>query len=386
MKRLILLGGGHSQLAVLERFARERLTDCEAVLVSPARHAVYSGRVPGWIAGGYRFEDCHIDLQPLAQAAGARRIEARAVALDPDARCVTLDDGRTLDYDLLSIDVGSTAATEGIAGAERAIALRPIETLPAKLEAFDAGIREGRIRRIAMAGAGTAGVEVLCTLLHRAAVMHGTLPEALLVTDSGGLLPGHGDCARELASRELARRGVAMRFDLELREITPGGLVLADLRRPAAPPVRIAADAVILATGAAPHVWLAASALVRDDRGFVAVDARLRSVSHPEVFAAGDCATALANPRPKSGVHAVRQGPVLAANLAAALTGGALRDFVCPDRALAILNLGDGRAIASWRRFAARGRWVWRWKDWLDRGFVERYRRGDAQGQGTRTQ
>ena len=153
MKRLVLLGGGHSQLAVLERLAREPAADCEVVLVSPARHAVYSGMVPGWIAGGYRFADCCIDLLPLAQAAGARRVEARAVALDPDERRLTLDDGSALDYDLLSIDVGSAAATDGIKGTGLAIALRPIEALPAKLDAFDEGVRTGRIRRLAVAGA-----------------------------------------------------------------------------------------------------------------------------------------------------------------------------------------------------------------------------------------
>ena len=375
MKRLVLLGGGHSQLAVLAGLARDPVAGTEVVLVSPARHAVYSGMVPGWIAGEYRFEDCRIDLQPLAQAAGVRRIEARAVALDPDERRLHLDDGSTLDYDLLSIDVGSTAATEGIAGSEHAIALRPIEALPGKLDAFDAGIRKGRIRQIAVAGAGAAGVEVLFTLLHRAATKFGTVLDSVLVADTGGLLPGHGERAQRLAGRELDLRGVVMRFDLALREVGPEGLVLSNLRRPAGLPVRIAADAVILATGAAPHAWLSASALVRDDRGFVAVDARLRSVSHPEVFASGDCATLLANPRPKSGVYAVRQGPVLAANLMAALNGGELSDFSCPDRALAILNLGDGRAIASWRRFAVLGSWVWLWKDRLDRGFIERYRR-----------
>ena len=376
MKRLVLLGGGHSQLAVLARLARDPVAGTEVVLVSPARHAVYSGMVPGWIAGGYRFEDCRIDLQPLAQAAGARRIEARAVALDPDERRLNLDDGSTLDYDLLSIDVGSTAATEGIKGAAQAIALRPIEALPDKLDAFDTGVRAGRIRQIAVAGAGAAGVEVLFTLLHRAATKLGTVLDAVLVADTGGLLPGHGERAQRLTGGELARRGVVMRFDLVLREVGPEGLVLSDLRRPAALPVRIAADAVILATGAAPHPWLSASALVRDDRGFVAVDARLRSVSHPEVFASGDCATLLDDPRPKSGVYAVRQGPLLAANLMAVLNGGEVREFSYPERALAILNLGDGRAIASWRRFAVQGGWVWHWKDRLDRGFIERYRRG----------
>ena len=369
MKRLVLLGGGHSQCAVLAHFARERNAGAEIVLVSPARHAVYSGRVPGWIAGDYTFGECRIDLQPLADLAGARRIEARAAALDADARRILLEDGSAIDYDLLSVDVGSAAAAGGIAGTGSAIALRPIEALPEKLEEFDAGVLGGRIRRIAVVGAGAAGLEIVFTLMHRSAVLLHKLLETTLVGDAAGLLPGHGPSARRLAERELARRGIALRTGVPVRLLDAHGLLLADANR-------IVADTVILATGAAPQAWLAASQLARDTRGFIAVDETLRSISHPEVFGSGDCATQIADPKPRSGVYAVRQGPVLAASLAAVLRGGEAMPFRCPPRALAIFNLGGRRAIASWQKYAAEGRWVWLWKDRLDRRFVESYRRG----------
>lgn len=368
LKRLVLLGGGHSQCAVLARFAREPAAQAEIVLVSPARHAVYSGMVPGWIAGEYAFEECRIDLQALAARAGVRCVEARAVALDADARRIVLDDGGAIDYDLLSIDIGSAAAVGDIAGAQHAIVLRPIEALPPALEAFDTGVREGAIRGMAVVGAGAAGTEVLLTLMHRAAVRLGTPIEAVLVGDARGLLPGHGGRARALVARELARRGAMLRTGAAVRAIGEGGIVLDDADR-------IAADAVILAAGAAPHPWLAASTLARDRRGFMEVDAMLRSTSHPEVFGSGDCATQIGNPGPKSGVFAVRQGPVLAASLASVLRGGGAQAFQCSPAALAIFNLGGGRAIASWKSLAVEGRWVWRWKDRLDRRFVAGYRR-----------
>ena len=142
---------------------------------------------------------------------------------------------------------------------------------------------------------------------------------------------------------------------------------------------RLPCDAVLLALGAAAPRWLAGSGLALDERGFVATGPTLQSVSHPEVFAAGDVATRTDAPHPKSGVHAVRAGPPLAANLRRWLMGEALRVHTPQARTLYLLSCGERRAIASWGGWSAEGRWVWRWKDHIDRAFVARYtRRPDA--------
>ena len=101
-------------------------------------------------------------------------------------------------------------------------------------------------------------------------------------------------------------------------------------------------------------------------------------MSHPEVFAAGDVATRQDAPHPKSGVYAVRAGPPLAANLRALCAGAALQPYTPQKRTLYLLSLGEKRAIASWGRWSAEGRWVWRWKDHIDRGFIAPLRGSDG--------
>jgi selenide,water dikinase len=135
----------------------------------------------------------------------------------------------------------------------------------------------------------------------------------------------------------------------------------------------IASDATMWATAAAAPAWFAGTGLALDARGFISTGESLASLSHPEIFAAGDCGTIKGFSYPKSGVYAVREGPVLAGNLAGTLDGKPIRNYRPQRLALALISRGDRYAIASYGRLALEGSWVWRWKDYIDRKFVRRY-------------
>jgi NADH dehydrogenase FAD-containing subunit len=138
---------------------------------------------------------------------------------------------------------------------------------------------------------------------------------------------------------------------------------------------RLACDIAVLATGAQAPRWLKGSGLALDDQGFIRTGPTLQSVNRPDVFAAGDVAARDDEPRPRSGVQAVRAGPALAHNLLAMLTGEALRSHRPPTTPLYLLSCGDRRAIVSWGSWSAEGSWPWRWKDLIDRRFVDRFNR-----------
>ena len=368
MKRLVLVGGGHSHLEVLRRLAARPRADIDSVLITPDRHAVYSGMIPGVIAGDYAIEDCRVDLAALARRAGARLLLDSVTGLDPGRRGVLCSNGETLEYDLASLDVGSMPSTHGVPGvAEYAINVKPAEEFLRCLARL--GETVGRLRRIAVVGAGAAGIEIAFTLWHRLNANGPARAEVTLVADTARILPLLDAGTRRHAARIAAGRRIDLRLGAAVVAVDAGGVALAG-------GARIEADTVIWVAGAAPLPWLRATPLATDAAGFFSVNDCLQSVSHPEVFAAGDCASNAAEPKPKSGVFAVRQGPVLAENLMRAARGEPLLAFKSSSSALAILNCGGRRALASWHGHGFDGRWVWFWKDWLDRRFLRQYATG----------
>jgi selenide,water dikinase len=150
---------------------------------------------------------------------------------------------------------------------------------------------------------------------------------------------------------------------MPITALEPGPLVVSGTARQSF-------DLVVWTTGPVALRWLARSGLQTDGHGFVLVDPTLRSVSHPEVFAVGDCATVEGAPHPKSGLYSVRHGEVLAVNLRNLLEGKALRPYRPQKRALVLLSCGGRYAIASRGGWTAEGWWVWRWKDGIDRRWV----------------
>jgi selenide,water dikinase len=132
-------------------------------------------------------------------------------------------------------------------------------------------------------------------------------------------------------------------------------------------------DAAFFASvaGALPAVWLTGTGLALRD-GFVRVDPTLRSISHETLFAVGDCAHMDQSPRPKAGVFAVRQAPILYDNLQATLSGQRLRPFRPQKDYLKLISLGTQRAVAEKWGLSLSLPGLWTWKDQIDQQFLDR--------------
>jgi len=368
MKRLVLLGGGHAHLRVMAGLAARPLAGWEVWLVTPSATQIYSGMLPGWIAGHYELEQCSIDLAACAVGAGVTFIEGECVEVETKGRSLTLADGRELAFDVLSIDVGSAPDPRFDAHPGESVA--PVRPLHRLVESWQHVLQElgshcGRFDLVVLGG-GAGSLELAFAARHRAmrdgwSQLHVTLagaePHPWAQAPSGAQQKIQG----LLVQRCIDWQGGRLATGIE------GGRLAFDHGDP------LRFDACWLATGPAAPGWPTASGLETDEQGFVRVGPTLQCIGHPAIFATGDVA-ALADPRPKSGVYAVRAGPALARNLRAWCTGQTLTAWRPQSHALYLLSTGDRSAIAVWGRWWWQGRWVWRWKDRIDRRFVESYR------------
>ena len=371
-RTLVLVGGGHAHVHVLKSFGERPEPGVEVVLVARDLKTAYSGMLPGHIEGHYDYETCHIDLVRLSRATGASLVHAEAVGLDPDRRLVILRDLPPHPYDLLSLDIGSTPALEAEGAREHALPVKPVEDFLGAWRALVQEVeRTGVAPRIAVVGGGAGGVEATLAIharLSRALAAAGRpgAPVTIALATRHGLLEKFNSRARLMLEQELSMRKIEALTDARIVRVERQELVAADGRR-------VPFDRAFWLTWAAAAEWLGETGLALDQRGFVAVDAALRSVSHPEVFAAGDVATVLPHPREKAGVYAVRQGQPLADNLRRALRGEAPQPFIPQARALALIGTGERRAVAVWGPLALRASWIWWWKERIDRRWMRRY-------------
>ena len=371
---IVLIGGGHAHVEVLRRALMTPVSGARLTLVTRDVATPYSGMIPGYLAGHYTRAEAHIDLVPLAAQAGARLIHAAAAGLDPEARLVHFENRPSLRFDIASLDIGSRPASDGIAGAGvHGLPVKPVDRFLERWKGVETAARSATgPYRVTMVGGGAAGVEVTLGLHRRLAdhmIEAGCDPASLVftvVTADSTLLADHAAATGRRLARALAGAGIGIRPNAPVVALEDGRVRLADGSL-------LESDVTILATGAAAPDWIGRTGLAVDDNGFVAVDGSLRSTSHPCVFAAGDIAGFTPGPLPKNGVHAVRQGPVLDGTLRRLAEGREPVPYRPQRRTLALVSTGGGHAVASRGRVTVSGRWVWRWKDRIDRRWMRRY-------------
>ena len=359
VRDVVLVGGGHAHALVARMWAMAPLPGARLTLINPGPAAPYTGMLPGLIAGHYRRDEIMIDLVRLARFAGARLILDRAVGLDTAARQVLLQGRPPLRYDVASVDIGIGSGLPDVPGfADHATAAKPLGDYAAAWKGFVA--RGLAFPRVVVIGGGLGGVELALASAHRLRA-GGTQPKVTLVERAGAILPHIGAGARRALLARLAQEGVAVITGETAMQIMPTEVALTNGQR-------LGADFVLSVAGSRPQGWLAETGLTLEG-GFVAVGPTLQS-SDPLVFAAGDCAHLTHAPRPKAGVFAVRQAPVLFHNLRAALTGGGLRSYHPQRDYLKLASTGAQSAVADKFGLRAGGPWLWRWKDRIDRKFM----------------
>lgn len=360
---LILLGGGHAHALALRMLAMRPPEGTRISLVSDTGFAPYSGMLPGLVAGHYGYRQTHIDLRRFCAARGIRFIESAATGVDLGERRLLLHGRPPLEYDILSINIGAQPELDSVPGAcEHAVPVKPVSRFYRRWQSLEQRLSRGRTDKgIVLVGGGAASVELALAMRYR-------LGDQCRISLISGdvLLRGYNARARSSVRRRLKASGIEVlercrvtRVEAGCLEHSCGGTVHF--------------DELVWCTGVVPVGWLKESGLPCDEQGFIRVDDNLQVAGNPGVFAVGDCAVQQQHPRPRAGVFAVRQSPVLAHNLGAILAGDSLRPYRPQRRFLSLLSLGDRLAVADRGPFSATGSWVWRWKNRIDRRFMAQF-------------
>ncbi len=372
---IVLIGGGHSHVGVLKRFGMAPEPGVRVTLICSDVHTPYSGMLPGYVSGHYRYDDAHIDLSRLAVFAGARLFRDDVIGIDRANARVICRNRPPVPYDRLSINIGSTPQLQGVPGADAfATPVKPITRfntrwleLLAKVQRHTHGVL-----RIAVVGAGAGGVELVLSMQYRLTqelVTRGrsaALLEFHVLSAGDAILPTHNVRVRNKFAAVLAQRGVQVHLHAEVTRVEAGHLHCAD-------GAVHTVDEVMWVTQAGGAPWLQGTGLALNASGFVIVNDNLQTLTDPHIFAAGDIAAIQNFPLEKAGVFAVRMGRPLADNLRLSLQGRSLRAYRPQSKWLALISTGDRYAVASRGSLGFWGAWVWRWKDGIDRRFMEKF-------------
>ncbi|RDH82967.1 MAG: selenide, water dikinase SelD [endosymbiont of Galathealinum brachiosum] len=377
IKELVLVGGGHSHLSVLKYFAMNPVPGLRLTLITRDLHTPYSGMLPGYIAGHYDYDQAHIDLRPLAHFAKARIFHAEVKSIDLENKQIICPDRPPINYDLVSINIGSRPGTLHTPGADEfTIPVKPIDSFLSQWDCLIENILErtqqGDSFHLAVVGGGAGGVEMALATQYRLQYLlklENIKPakiEVALYSDDDNILKTHNSQVRRRFRRTLHQRDIKINTGHKIEKVEHNKLIDTNGNQHTA-------DATLWVTNASAPAWLAESGLEVDKDGFIAVNDYLQSISHEDVFAAGDIAAVINHPRPKSGVFAVRQGMPLAKNLDRFIQNKKLKAFKPQKNFLGLISTGDKHAVASRSNWSLEGDWLWKIKDWIDRKFMDNF-------------
>ena len=390
-QHLVLLGGGHAHAQVIRALHSKARPSCLTVtVIDLQRSACYSGMVPGCISQLYSPEDTLLHLEPLCEWADIQFINDEVIDIDLEHKYLILKHSQQqqqqqISFDALSIDIGSTCkGIDNIPGATKySIPTRPISNLLHRIQHAEQSFNDDdddddhdelTNTHVIVVGAGAAGIELAMSIVARWRPLLGTRLQVTLLDTGITLLPNESTACQDAVKQVLTTRGVEVRHKCHVLHLTSSHIHLDTGDT-------LEYTHCLWATGAAAHP-LAQTLLTRGlavhPQGWIQVNQHLQSLSHPFVFAAGDCSNIQGlpdGPPPKAGVYAVRAGPILIDNLTAFLQQKPLIKYKPQNDFLKLMVCGDGTALGFRFGHPIYGRWVMQMKDHIDQMFMSLFKK-----------
>ncbi|RLQ88420.1 NAD(P)/FAD-dependent oxidoreductase [Notoacmeibacter ruber] len=365
--RVVLAGLGHGHLHVVSNARKLADAGADVVLIDDGIFR-YSSLAAGILGGQYTEEEGQLSSAALAAACGVRHVRGEVQDIVPAERRVRLRDASPIDYELLSLNLGSTvAAPFPVSAAASVFTAKPLSQLIALRDALRSMIERRQTVRLVVIGGGHSG----CELSANAAALgrrYGAAIDITLVSPENRLMAKASEGASAAIEHLLRGFGVDTRTNSACEAINDEAVLLSD-------GTALPFDHVLLATGLRPPPEAKVHGLAFNEPGGICVRPTLQSISDERVFAIGDCAHFIDDPRPNVGVFGVRAAPILTHNLLARIAGDTMKAYRPQKRWFSALNLGDGTGFGQWGGYYWRGRLPLFMKDRIDRRFMEGYRR-----------
>lgn len=362
---LVLIGGGHANIQVLKSFAMSPIDGLRVSLISDVLNAPYSGMLPGFISGEYSHEDMHINLLNLSNSANARFIHAKITSINTEHRIIHCEERPHINYDLISINTGIAPDLEQIEGAkEYAVAVKPISHFLNNLPKIDMKIKSPQ-HSLIIVGSGAAAIELAFAFRTRFNKKK-ISPRIIIVGGAERFFPELSLKCHLSILNKCKRACIEVKFGQPATKVSSKSVTLAS-------GIKIASDFTLLVTGGIPQNWLRNTSLGLTDDYYIEVNKAYQSISDERVFAAGDVAKVRLQPRPRSGVFAVRAGPVLSKNLRLKLNNSPLQNISQQSRHLSLIMTGNETVMAIWGKLFMSSKWLWLVKKWIDKRFISNF-------------
>jgi NADH dehydrogenase FAD-containing subunit len=364
-KRLVLVGGGHAHMVTLKNLHVFLDRGHKVTVIGPSPYHYYSGMGPGMLSRTYEPDDIRFATEHIVGKKGGKFILDRVVSIDALEKSVRLESGGSLNYDILSVNVGSHVPGDMVQGdATDIFTVKPIENLLAARKRIRDLVRRRTIS-INVVGGGPSALEIAGNV-WKLARDSGKFPPAIRIFAGSELMSRFPAKIRKIAYQSLRKRNIEVVEHDYAEQISSGRIILASGQT-------YAADIIFLAVGVKPSPIFKKSGLPTGPDGGLLVNKFLQSVAHPEIFGGGDCIYFQDQPLDKVGVYAVRENPVLYHNLLAGLEHTPLKPFDPGGSYLLIFNLGDGKGILAKNSIIFDGRPAFIIKDYIDRKFMRKF-------------
>ena len=370
--QLVLIGVGHTNAHILKMWRMNRPENVALTCISDYPYVTYSGMMPGVLANQYPIDRMRIDLVRACAASGARLIVDEVTKIDGERKQVLLGNRPPVNFDMLSIGIGSTPSFYGVdVDSDILETIKPMQTF---LERLDLQIE--KIKKapdlpskltIAIVGAGVGGVEIAFCLPN---YLKKQLPncefDIHLIHGGDHVAKGVTPATEKAIRNRCEKVGVKVLSNSRVESVKGKLLSIKD-NKP------LECDLVLWATNAVASETLKQIELPQDEKGFLLTRPTLQSVGSNSIFAVGDSGTIEKYRTAKAGVFAVRQGPVLWENVNRFFEGKPLKEYRPQRGFMKLINYGDGTALGDYKGFAFSGKWVWKLKDRIDGKFMDMY-------------